>query len=689
MPSLLQQPVSTLKGVGPKMQEKLQKLNIEFVKDLLFHLPTRYQDRTRIYPLNEIRVGQNILVEGEITGCEVIFRSRRMLLCHINDGTAILTLRFFHFAYAQQQSFKAGTHIRCFGEIRNGSYNYEMVHPEYRLLGNEKLPLDNTLTPIYPTTEGLQQRTLRRLCEQALTFVNELEDLIPEKLAAKLNYPSLPYALKTLHQPSPDTRLDLLLQNQHPAQYRLSFEELLAHHLSLLKFRYQAKQEKGPDMSDQHRLFDQLLASLPFSLTNAQQRVIREIRSDMVSQSPMTRLVQGDVGSGKTLVAAAAALDAIENEYQVALMAPTELLAEQHFHNFTQWLEPLDLEVTWLSGKMSAKERRRQQENLLLGITHIAIGTHALFQDSIQFQQLGLIIIDEQHRFGVEQRLKLREKGKQAERYPHQLVMTATPIPRTLAMTSYADMDYSIIDELPPGRKPITTVALPNSRRNDVIERIRQACLEQRQAYWVCTLIEESESLQCEAAEDTWKKLQTLLPELNIGLVHGRMHYEDKETTMQQFKAGELHVLVATTVIEVGVDVPNASLMVIENAERLGLAQLHQLRGRVGRGSLASSCVLLYQAPLSQTGKKRLDTLRNSNDGFKIAEVDLELRGPGEILGTRQTGDIRMRIADIVRDQHLLPQVQQLADDLMRDFPELAPKLVDRWMRNADTLVSI
>lgn len=689
MPSLLQQPVSKLKGVGPKMQEKLQKLNIEFIKDLLFHLPARYQDRTRIYPLSEIRVGQNILVEGEITGSEVVFRSRRMLLCHINDGTAILTLRFFHFAYAQQQSFKAGTRIRCFGEIRNGSFNYEMVHPEYRLLGNESPPLDNTLTPIYPITEGLQQRTLRRLCENALLFVDELEDLIPEKLTSKLKLPSLQSALQTLHQPSPETRLDLLLQNQHPSQYRLAFEELLAHHLSLLKFRYQAKQEKGPDMDEQHALFDQLLSNLPFSLTNAQQRVITEIRADMASDSPMTRLVQGDVGSGKTLVAAAAALDAIENEYQVALMAPTELLAEQHYHNFTQWLEPLDLEVTWLSGKMSAKERRRQQENLLLGITNIAIGTHALFQETIQFQQLGLIIIDEQHRFGVEQRLKLREKGKQAERYPHQLVMTATPIPRTLAMTSYADMDYSIIDEFPPGRKPIRTVALPNTRRDDVIERIRQACLEQRQAYWVCTLIEESESLQCEAAEDTWQKLQEALPELKIGLVHGRLNYEDKETTMQKFKSGELHVLVATTVIEVGVDVPNASLMVIENAERLGLAQLHQLRGRVGRGSLASSCVLLYQAPLSKNGKKRLDTLRNSNDGFEIAQVDLELRGPGELLGTRQTGEIRMRIADIMRDQHLLPKVQQVADDLMQNHPELAPKLIDRWMRNAETLISI
>lgn len=688
--SILTQPTATLKGVGPKVQEKLQRLGLLTVQDLLFHLPLRYQDRTQIHSISDLQVGQDVLVEGEVTHCEVIFRNRRMLVCTIaDDSGGQLGLRFFHFGYAQQQGFQIGTRVRCFGEVRNGMYHYEMVHPEYRLLGDEILPLENSLTAVYPSTDGLQQRTLRSICEQALQAAAELPDLLPASICERYQLPDLAMALRIIHQPEQGERLDLLVQNHHPAQHRLAFEELMAHHLSLLMFRYQAKQQAGPIMQASRDYFARLLDALPFSPTNAQTRVIHEIRTDMLKPSPMVRLVQGDVGSGKTLVAAAAALDAIENDYQVALMAPTELLAEQHYQNFCQWLEPLGLEVTWLSGKMSAKERRRQLENLLLGITNIAIGTHALFQDTVQFQQLGLIIIDEQHRFGVQQRLRLREKGRQAERYPHQLVMTATPIPRTLAMTSYADMDYSIIDELPPGRQPVTTVALPNGRRDELIARIEQACRDNRQAYWVCTLIEESDVLQCEAAEDTWQYLQKALPDFNIGLVHGRMHYEDKEQTMQRFKGGELHVLVATTVIEVGVDVPNASLMVIENAERLGLAQLHQLRGRVGRGSIASSCVLLYQPPLSKTGRKRLDTLRNSTDGFEIAQVDLELRGAGELLGTRQTGEMSLRIADFVRDQHLLPHIQQAAETMMQTDPELPKKLIDRWLRDSEALISV
>jgi ATP-dependent DNA helicase RecG len=696
--SLLNQAITVLNGVGEKTQEKLQKIGLHYVRDLLFHLPLRYQDRTRLYPIAELQTGQEVMIEGFVQKAEVVQRSRRMLVCQINDQGAQLTLRFFYFSYQQQQSFmqhsRNGTRIRCFGEIRQAGYHYEMVHPEYRFLTTHEAPealaLTDTLTPVYPTTEGLQQRSIKRLCEQALAVRHELNDLLPSTLCQHYHLPDLHAALSMIHQPNPSHDLDLLVQNQHPAQHRLALEELLAHHLSLLAFRYQAKQQNGAIMQKSGQLFGKLLQALPFSPTQAQTRVIGEIRQDLLAQTPMVRLVQGDVGSGKTLVAAAAALDAIENDYQVALMAPTELLAEQHYQTFCDWFEPLGLSVSWITGKLTAKERRRQVENLLLGITHIAIGTHALFQDSIEFQQLGLIIIDEQHRFGVQQRLRLREKGRQGERYPHQLVMTATPIPRTLAMTHYADMDYSIIDELPPGRKPVKTVALANERREEVMTRIHQACLQQqRQAYWVCTLIEESESLQCEAAEDTWQTLQAALPDLQIGLVHGRQNYDEKEQMMHAFKQGELHVLVATTVIEVGVDVPNASLMVIENAERLGLAQLHQLRGRVGRGEAASSCVLLYQPPLSKTGRKRLDTLRNTHDGFQIAQVDLALRGAGELLGTKQTGDMRLKVADWVRDQHLLPHVQQAADKLMCDHPDVPPRLIDRWMRNVDTLISV
>ncbi len=667
------------------MAERLEKLGIELVQDFLFHLPLRYQDRTRIYPIGSLNEGQEVLIEGEIENATIVMRRKRMLLCTISDGSGRITLRFFHFSNAQYQGMTQGKRLRCFGEIRRGPQSLEIVHPEYKVLSaTSSIPMENTLTPTYPTTEGLQQRSFRRLIGLALAHVNELEDLIPVEVQQQYRLANIHEALRTLHNPTPETNVSAFLSGQHPAQRRLIFEEMMAHHMSLRKLREQAKQLPGIAIDEGDSLYKKLLQQLPFTLTNAQQRVIKELRNDMQQSYPMSRLVQGDVGSGKTLVAAAAALYAIESDFQVALMAPTEILAEQHYQNFSEWLAPLGLEVSWISGKQTAKERRSQVENLLMGITHIAIGTHALFQADVQFKQLGLVIVDEQHRFGVDQRLALREKGQQADHYPHQLIMTATPIPRTLAMTTCADLDYSVIDELPPGRQSIKTVALANDRRDEIIQRIQSICDSGSQVYWVCTLIEESEALQCQNAEETWELLKEKLPTLEIGLVHGRMKSDQKDAVMSAFKQGDIHVLVATTVIEVGVDVPNASLMIVENAERLGLAQLHQLRGRVGRGTTASSCVLLYQAPLSKNAFKRIDALRKSSDGFEIARIDLEIRGPGEVFGTRQTGELRFRIADLSRDQHLLPDVQQAAQAVLTQTPDVAEKLIKRWIHRAD-----
>jgi ATP-dependent DNA helicase RecG len=679
--SVLHQPVTALRGVGEVLAEKLAKLGIVHVLDLLFHLPMRYQDRTRIYPIASLRAEQEVLVEGEIESTEVVNRGRTMLLCHISDGSGILTLRFFHFTTAQKYSFAKGVRIRCFGEVRQAGFKLEMAHPEYRLLaGNEPVPLENTLTPTYPTTDGLQQRTLRRLIETALQHVDELVDLLPENVVRQQRFLPLGECLRKVHTPEGNPSPTLPLSGEGVAR-RLIFEELLAHQLGVQQARHELKQVLAPAMLETNHFWEKLLRALPFAPTNAQARVIHEITHDLQQATPMNRLVQGDVGSGKTLVAVAAALHAIANGYQVALMAPTELLAEQHYQNLQRWLEPIGVETVFISGTQTPRQRRRKVENLLLGIGHIAVGTHALFQNTVEFLQLGLIIIDEQHRFGVHQRFALREKGKQGDHYPHQLAMTATPIPRTLAMTAYGDLDYSVIDELPPGRTPITTVALSNERRDEVIERISAASHEGRQVYWVCTLIEESEALQCEAAEKTAETLRERLPHVAVGLVHGRLHASEKESIMRQFKCDELQLLVATTVIEVGVDVPNASLMVIENAERMGLAQLHQLRGRVGRGSVASSCVLLYQAPLGKTARKRLDAMRTTTDGFKIADIDLELRGPGEVLGTRQTGDVRLKIASLLRDQHLLPAVQAAAREIVAQYPERVAMLTQRWLQ--------
>ncbi|WP_418607727.1 ATP-dependent DNA helicase RecG [Pseudoalteromonas sp. US3C1013] len=683
-PSLSQYPITELKGVGPKMAERLLKLGISTVQDMLFHLPLRYEDRTRIYTISELTPHSHVTVQATIETSQITFGKRRMLVCQINDGTGRLTLRFFNFTAAQKNAFSTGKIIRCFGEIRRGRIGFEMSHPEYSISDTfEQQPTSSTLTPVYSTTEGLKQLSIRALSEQAIELLQKyaVEELLPQQWQPS----QLPLsdALLLLHRPPNDVDISALEQGTHPAQQRLVFEELLAQNLSLLKVREQGQQVKAVALEPTNSLETQFLAQLPFAPTNAQSRVVSEIKADMQHAYPMMRLVQGDVGSGKTLVAALSALTAIAKGYQVALMAPTEILSEQHGINFSSWFESLGITVAWLGGKTKGKERVSTLAMIASGEAQMIIGTHALFQDEVKFNNLVLIIIDEQHRFGVHQRLSLREKGRFGDCYPHQLVMTATPIPRTLAMTAYADLETSVIDELPPGRTPITTVAIPDTRRDDIISRVKLACNEQgRQVYWVCTLIDESEVLQCQAAEDSALQLKEALPELAIGLVHGRMKATEKQAIMSDFKAGKIHVLVATTVIEVGVDVPNASLIIIENPERLGLAQLHQLRGRVGRGATASHCVLLYHAPLSHTAQKRLGVLRDSNDGFVIAERDLEIRGPGEVLGTKQTGLAEFKIADLTRDKQTLNQVRPIAQQMLKQYPQYVDPLIQRWLGN-------
>lgn len=666
------------------MAERLLKLGIITVQDMLFHLPLRYEDRTRLYPINELALHSHVSVEATIETSQITFGKRRMLVVQINDGTGRLTLRFFNFTAAQKNAFGAGKIIRCFGEIRRGRVGFEMSHPEYSISDtSSEQPVATTLTPVYSTTEGLKQLSIRALSEQAIDLLSKysVEELLPAKWQPSSM--ALSDALLLLHRPPNDVDVTALEQGTHPAQQRLVFEELLAQNLSLLKVREQGQQVKAVALNPVNTLESQFLEQLPFAPTNAQSRVVAEIKGDMQHAHPMMRLVQGDVGSGKTLVAALSALTAIAQGFQVALMAPTEILSEQHGVNFTAWFNQLGITVAWLGGKTKGKERVETLEKIASGEAQMIVGTHALFQDEVKFNNLVLIIIDEQHRFGVHQRLSLREKGKFGDCYPHQLVMTATPIPRTLAMTAYADLETSVIDELPPGRTPITTVALPDTRRDDIIARVRLACNEQgRQVYWVCTLIDESEALQCQAAEDSTLQLKEALPELNVGLVHGRMKSAEKQAIMSEFKAGNIHVLVATTVIEVGVDVPNASLIIIENPERLGLAQLHQLRGRVGRGATASHCVLLYHAPLSYTAQKRLGVLRDSNDGFVIAERDLEIRGPGEVLGTKQTGLAEFKIADLTRDKQTLNQVRPIAQQMLKQHPNLVEPLIQRWLGN-------
>lgn len=686
---LQSQSVTSLRGVGPRAAERLENLGITTVQDLLFHLPARYQDRTRVVPIGSLRPGDEAVVEGAVDLAEIKYGRQRMLLVRISDGTGALTLRFFHFNANQQAGFARGVKLRCFGEARPGATTLEMIHPEYqRIEEAAPEPVEVYLTPIYPATEGMHQLTLRALTEQALERLQVagdagLRDWLPARLLVQFKLPTLAAALRYVHRPPPEASVETLEAGRHPAQQRLVFEELLAHHLSLRQLRHAAKSQSAQVLSGTGVLRKKFLAALAFSLTGAQQRVVDEIGADLGRDHPMLRLVQGDVGSGKTVVAALAALQAIESGVQVAVMAPTELLAEQHYRSFHDWLAPLGIQVAWLSGKIKGKARTAALNSIAEGTAAIAVGTHALFQDEVRFADLGLVIVDEQHRFGVHQRLALRDKGRQGEMRPHQLTMTATPIPRTLAMTIYADLDASVIDELPPGRSPVQTVVIPDTRRPEIVERVRQACSQGRQAYWVCALVEESEVLQCQAAADSAAQLTEALPDLRVGLVHGRMKSREKEAVMAAFKAHSLDLLVATTVIEVGVDVPNASLMIIENAERFGLAQLHQLRGRVGRGTTQSSCVLLYRAPLSEQARARLAVLRDTTDGFEIARRDLELRGPGEVLGTRQTGLLSLRIADLLRDQDLLPRVERAAEQLLTQYPEHAAPLIARWLGDA------
>ena len=678
--------LAQLNGVGPKSAEKLQKLGIYSLLDLLFHLPNRYEDRTKIKKIRQLFAGESAIIEGEIVSSQVKPGRKHSLLVRVNDGSGFIQLRFFYFSKSVENSLSNGKIIQCYGEIRRGPDGLEIVHPEY-LLPNEKKSslLQDKLTPVYPATEGVPQKTLRKIIDQAILKLTKetysFDDLIPHQLIEPLKLPSLKNAIFELHNPSPTTDKSNFLNAKHPAQKRLILEELLAHHLSMRQLRNEVQSQSAPAFSSSSHLLDTFKTLLPFQLTNAQLRVINEIQENVTCSTPMLRLVQGDVGSGKTVVAMAAALQAIEAGYQVAFMAPTEMLAEQHFENISNWTEKLDITTGWLSGKVKASQRKSTLEQLLSGEIQILVGTHALFQAEVEYQKLGLIIIDEQHRFGVHQRLALKEKGFGGDT-PHQLIMTATPIPRTLAMTAYADLDLSVIDELPKGRQAIDTVVIPEQRREQIIQRVNEACHSGRQAYWVCPLIEESEALNCQAAELTAATLQQTLASLKIGLVHGRMKTSDRSDVMNEFKLGNIHLLVATTVIEVGVDVPNASLMIIDNAERLGLSQLHQLRGRVGRGSIKSSCVLLYKGKLSKVGKERLSIMRETNDGFAIAEKDLEIRGPGELLGTKQTGLLQLRIADITRDQYLFPIVEDLANKITTHYPENIQPLIDRWLNH-------
>jgi len=677
-------PLTTLHGVGAALAGKLAKLGLNNTFDLLFHLPSRFEDRTRVTPVYQLRHGQQALILGTVEGCQVQFGRRRSLLVSINDDGAFFTMRLFYFNAQQQRALQNGQWIQCFGEARQGARGLEMVHPEYRVFASEPENItSDALTPVYPVTEGVTLARIRKLILTVLdTELQHVKELLPPALLEQQHCMPLADALRTLHTPRADDDLIALAEQRHPAQKRLALEELLAHHLALRKLKRQRAVLAAPLISNTGQSWGRLKLQLGFSLTDAQQRAVADIEHDFSLSRPALRLIQGDVGCGKTVVAAAAALHAIDAGYQVAIMAPTELLAEQHRRNFETWCKPLGIALGWLTGRLPAAEKRATHSAIESGEIQIAIGTHALFQQSVSFARLGLIIVDEQHRFGVDQRLALKNKGRTDTRAPHQLIMSATPIPRSLSMVYYADLDVSNIDELPPGRKPVNTVVLPNTRRDEIQERIRAACAQGRQAYWVCPLIEESETLQAQAATETAALLSTTLDGIKIALIHGKMKPAEKDQLMQGFRTGKIDLLVATTVIEVGVDVPNASLMIIENAERLGLAQLHQLRGRVGRGESQAVCVLMYQSPLGKTSRRRLDILRQTNDGFEIARHDLEFRGPGELMGTKQTGDHQLKVANIVRDQALLPQVEQAAKALMVEHPENVDLIIERWVKH-------
>jgi ATP-dependent DNA helicase RecG len=684
--AILKQSVSTLSGIGSRTAILFEKLGITTISDLLFHLPIRYEDKTRLYHIAELSAGMTAFISGNIEFIDVLPRGRKSLICRISDNTGAIDLRFFHFTARQHNSLKPGTKLSCFGEIRYGYAGLEMVHPDHRIIStDEDVVTEPYLSPVYPLTEGLSQNVVRKAIKQAVTLCcadsEILRDWLPDALLQQYCYPSLVDAIKTIHAPDVSVSTEALQNGCVPALKRLALEELLAHNLSLKLAKQKVKAWQAPKFVVDPALAKTFIDSFPFELTEAQLKVIAEITSDCSQNHPMIRLVQGDVGSGKTIVAAYATFLALSSGYQVAIMAPTELLAEQHYRNFKNWFKEFAIDSVLLTSQVKGNSRKEILEAIAEdAATGIVIGTHALFQEQVNFAQLGLIIIDEQHRFGVHQRLALRAKGQQGNLRPHQLVMTATPIPRTLAMLQYSDLDISIIDQLPPGRNPVTTSVIPSERRKEVTNRIDSWVANKKQAYWVCTLIEESEILQCEAAEKTAGHLITALPDVRVALLHGRMKAAEKEAIMAAFKGHELDLLVATTVIEVGVDVPNASLMIIENPERLGLSQLHQLRGRVGRGVDQSYCLLLYQSPLSEIARQRLGILRESNDGFLIAEKDLQLRGPGEVLGTRQTGHVAFKVADLARDADLLDNMDAIADSIFIESPESITPLLERWL---------
>ena len=688
--------LAEIKAFSKPLVANLEKLGISQLQSLLLHLPYRYIDETRITAIRDLRFGESAQIEGEIVHAEVSYKPRKALIARIEDASGVLTLRFLHFYPSQIAQLKVGNKVRIYGEVRSGFFGYEMVHPNCKAVGATSTVAE-TLTPVYSTVAGLTQPTLRKAIAIALKVPHALDETLPAVLYKEMeqntgqSLPTFAQSLYALHHPSPDANLNALQERTTAHWRRLAFDELLAQQLSMRKHYAKRRSVDAPQFKPSKKFISALLKSLPFALTNAQQKVALEIQHDLTQSHPMQRLLQGDVGSGKTIVACMAALQAIESGWQVALMAPTEILAEQHYKKMLQWLNPLNIQVAWLTGSQSKKDRDASLKSIADGSAQLVVGTHALFQEAVIFAKLGLALIDEQHRFGVQQRLALRQKGQPE---PHQLMMTATPIPRTLSMSYFADLDVSVIDELPPGRTPIVTKLVSDARRDEILQRVREACQSGNQAYWVCPLIEESEALQLQTANDTYALMQTAFPELKVGLVHGRMKPAEKQAVMQAFSAGETQLLVATTVIEVGVDVPNASLMVIEHAERMGLSQLHQLRGRVGRGAAKSTCILLYQSKqadnaLSETARARLKVIYENTDGFAIAQADLQLRGPGEFLGVRQSGVPMLKIADLERDADLLMLAKSLADDVLRNMPKAADAHLARWLGSAAELVKV
>lgn len=681
-------PLSELRGFTPALCSQLAKLGIHSSQALLLHLPLRYLDETRITPVRDLRLGEQAQIEGVVIYNEVSYKPRKMLNVRVQDASGIINLRFLHFYPSQIAAMQTGTRLRAFGEVRSGFFGYEMVHPQQRKV-TEETPVNTALTPVYPTTAGLSQNNIRKAVNLVLT-PEHLQETLPDWVYASLQLPDFASSLRLLHQPGPEVALPALDDRSHPAWQRLAYDELLAQQLSMRQHYARRKQARAPAVPSSRTLTASLLAQLPFALTAAQQKVVAEISHDLQQPHPMQRLLLGDVGSGKTIVACLAALQMMEHGWQVAMMAPTEILAEQHYKKLSSWLQPLGITIAWLTGSQNKKEREQSLSRIASGEAMLAVGTHALFQQDVLFHQLGLAIVDEQHRFGVEQRLALRKKGQVTNLEPHQLMMSATPIPRTLSMSYYADLDVSVIDELPPGRTPVVTKLVADDRREEILERVRDACALGHQAYWVCPLIEESETLQLQTANDTYAYMQATFPELQVGLVHGRMKPAEKQAVMQAFVANEIQLLVATTVIEVGVDVPNASLMVIEHAERMGLSQLHQLRGRVGRGAAKSTCILLYsKQQCSQIGRARLKVIYESNDGFQIAQADLHIRGPGELLGTRQSGVPMLKIADLERDNALLLEARQVAEQLLLRDPVAVKMHLQRWLSHGEEWIKV